>query len=672
MSEQPSACCVHTAAPDTHLYHQLRRKAAFAALVGIPLLILGLLSYLPPITPGINQLIWLAIGLLTLSVLIYSGGQFFQGAWEALKSKTANMDTLIALGTGAAWSYSMFVVIMPSLIPSLARHAYFEASCMIIAFVTFGAALENRARGKTSSAIQKLMGLQPKTARVIVNNEEKDVEISQVNVGDIIRVRPGEKIPVDGVIVEGYSSIDESMLTGEPLAVEKNVKDKVVTGTMNKSGSFLFKATSVGNDTVLAHIVAMVKRAQSTKPAIARLADVVSSYFVPAVIIIAIVTIIIWYLFGPAPHMAYMLVTGMTVLIIACPCALGLAAPTAVMVGVGKAAEAGILIRNGDALQTASKLTTVVLDKTGTITEGQPTVTHLFGIDDWDENTLLQWAASIEVGSEHPLAESIVNAAKAKQLNLLPIEDFQAIAGHGVQATIENKKILFGNLKLMQDNNVKVDPLTAKAHEFSMQGETSMYLAVEQKAVGIIAVADPIKPDSIAAIKRLQQRNLNIVMITGDNNTTAQAIAKQVGISQIYADVLPQDKANIIAELQSQNQCVAMVGDGINDAPALALANVGFAIGTGTDIAMESADVVLMQGSLHSVADAIKISRATLRNIKQNLFGAFIYNSLGIPVAAGILYPFIGVLLNPMIAGLAMALSSLTVVTNANRLRFLK
>jgi Cu+-exporting ATPase len=669
-------------------YRALLRKFIVAALVGAPLFVAEPLGWLPMLdTPG-GRLFWLVIGVATLFVLIYSGGHFFRGAWKALRARNANMDTLIALGTGVAWLYSILVVIVPGLVPSLARHAYFEAAAIIIALINLGQALEMRARGKTSEAIKRLIGLQPRTARVVRDGREFDIPIGEVGLDETVRVRPGEKIPVDGVILDGHSLVDESMLTGEPMPVEKKLGDEVTGGTLNKSGSFLFQAKRIGSDTALARIIEMVRRAQSAKPAIGRLADKISAVFVPSVLIFAVLTLLAWFNLGPEPKLGYMLVATMTVLIIACPCALGLATPISIMVGVGKAAEYGILIRNGEALQQAGRLTTVVLDKTGTVTAGRPTVTALVvapgflppatlaspyasPVAGWDDSRLLQMAASIETGSEHPLAEAIVAAARARAVSLLAVADFKAVAGHGVAATIEGKRVLFGNVKLMNDSGVDLGVLAARAAELAAQAQTPMYLAVDGRIAGVVAVADPVKPDSRAAIARLRARGLKVVMITGDNRATAEAVAKQAGIDEVFAEVLPGDKAAKVAALQARGEIVGMVGDGINDAPALAQADVGYAIGTGTDVAIESADVTLMRGSLHGVADAIAISKATVRNIKQNLFGAFIYNVLGIPIAAGVLWPFTGVLLNPMIAGAAMALSSVTVVSNANRLRWL-
>lgn len=648
-------------------YRRLLKKSALAAVIGVPLLLMSVLGQMPGME-GAERLFWLLVGAATLFVLYYSGGQFFTGAWKAFRIHNANMDTLIALGTGTAWVYSMLIVLFPDLVPEQGRHVYFEAAAIIIALINFGSALEMRARGKTSEAIKRLIGLQPKTARVVRDGKELDIPVEDVRRGDTLRVRPGEKIAVDGSLIEGHSSVDESMLSGEPMPVEKKVGDEVVGGSINKSGTFLFQATRIGKDTALARIIELVRQAQNAKPAIGRLADKIAAVFVPTVLIIAVLTFMVWFNLSPE----HALITTMTVLIIACPCALGLATPISIMVGVGKAAEYGVLIRNGDALQRSGKLTAVVMDKTGTITEGRPTVTALEPTAGWDTIRLLQTAASIEAGSEHPLAEAIVEAAKEHELELLVASGFEAIAGHGVRAQVDGRLVLFGNQKLMQDSGIGLDGLAQKAAELADQAQTPMFLAVGGKAVGIVAVADPVKTDSRAAIQRLKKIGLKVIMLTGDNPATAQAVATQVGVDEVMAEVLPEEKAAKVAELQQRGEVVAMVGDGINDAPALALADVGFAIGTGTDVAIESGDITLMRGSLHGVADAIAISQATVRNIKQNLFGAFIYNSLGIPVAAGILFPFTGLLLNPIIAGAAMAMSSVTVVSNANRLRLFK
>lgn len=651
-------------------YILLMRNMWIALSLGIPLMIYSLIGGEMTVTTNLERIIWLSVGMLAFAVMFYAGKHFYLGAWKSLINHNANMDTLIALGTGTAWIYSMAVVLFPSLFPEMARHVYFEATAMIIGLINLGLALEVKARGRTSEAIKRLIGLQAKTARIVRDGEEIDIAIEQVQLGDHVRVRPGEKISVDGVVVEGNTTVDESMLTGEPMPVKKTEGDEVVAGTINRTGSILFNATRVGKDTTLAHIIDMVKRAQNSKPPIGRLADVISAYFVPTIMIIAVVSAMVWLNIGPDPKVAFAVVSATTVLIIACPCALGLATPMSVMVGIGKAAEAGVLIRNGEALQTASKVTVMILDKTGTITQGQPAVTDIALVHAANENEVLQLAASLEVGSEHPLALSIIESAKERGLTLTAVKQFQAITGQGVEGIVDEHQLLLGNEKMMHDQGVDIEQSLAKAQAMASMAQTPMYLAVDGVLAAIIAVSDPIKDDSIAAIKRLQQNDVRVVMLTGDNRATAKAVADKVGITDYFAEVLPDQKSNKVAELQMQGEIVGMTGDGINDAPALALANVGFAIGTGTDVAIESADVTLMRGSLHGLADAIAISKATIRNIKQNLVGAFIYNMAGVPVAAGILYPFFGLLLSPVIAGAAMAFSSLTVVTNANRLRF--
>jgi len=619
-----------------------------------------------------ERIVWLIVGIMTLGVMVFSGRHFYVGAWNSFKNHAANMDTLIALGTGTAWLYSMVVVFFPGYVPEMARHVYFEATAMIIGLINLGLALEIKARGKTSEAIKRLIGLQAKTARVIRDGHDIDIPIEDVLLNDLIRVRPGERISVDGLVVEGQTSIDESMLTGEPMPIEKRKDDEVVAGTINKSGSIVFRAERVGKDTALAQIINMVKRAQNSKPPIGRLADMISAYFVPVVMIIAVISALAWLNYGPSPEVAFAIVSATTVLIIACPCALGLATPMSVMVGVGKAAEAGVLIRNGEALQSASKITTMVLDKTGTITEGAPKVTDVVIASDHSHNDVLSLAASLESGSEHPLAMAIVESAKEQGVPIHSVTDFQSIAGKGVEAMLNSQRLLFGNEKLMIDQGIELHHYIDKAQRLAADAKTPMYFAIDSTLVAVIAVADPIKSDSIDAIKRLQHNGIRVVMLTGDNRLTAKAVARKAGIADYVAEVMPEDKANKILELQREGEIVGMTGDGINDAPALAHANVGFAIGTGTDVAIESADITLMRGSLHGLADAIAVSKATLRNIKQNLFGAFIYNVAGIPFAAGVFYPFLGILLNPVIAGAAMAFSSLTVVTNANRLRLFK
>ncbi len=653
-------------------YQQLMKKAKVAGGFGAFLMLIDMLNWMPMMGSPAGKWFWPIVALITLGIMAYSGESFYKGAYKSLLLKQANMDTLIALGTGSAWLYSCIVIDYQSLLPSIATHAYFEAAVVILAFINLGTGLETLARGRTSTAIRQLIGLQPRTARVIRDGEELDIAIEHVGLGETLRVRPGEKIAVDGVLIEGHSSVDESMLTGESMPVEKTIGMLVVAGTMNQTGSFLFTATRIGRDTALAQIINSVRQAQSSKPEIARLADRISSVFVPAVVALSVLTFLIWYAFGPEPSLGYAFVTSMTVLVIACPCALGLATPISVMVAVGRAAQSGILIRKGEALQTAGKISCLVLDKTGTVTEGKPTVAAISALDNLSEDEILQIAASIESGSEHPLAAAILACAEQKQLTLTKVTQFAASAGHGVSGQLNEQHLLFGNSALMAEHNVATTEYTAQLEQFAHLGQTPMLLAVNQHVVGIIAVSDPIKKDSPAAVQRLQELGIRLIMVTGDNSITAHAIAKQAGITEIRAQVLPQDKATVVKELQQQGEIVGMVGDGINDAPALAQANVGFAIGTGTDVAIESADVVILQGSLLKVPEAIALSKATVINIKQNLLGAFIYNTLSIPVAAGLLYPLFGVLLNPMIAGAAMAMSSVTVVTNANRLRWVK
>lgn len=657
---------------DAAYYKRLIREMAVALGLGVPLMIYGLFIGEMTVATTTERIGWLLVGLATLAVMLFSGRHFYIGAWKSFRNHSANMDTLIALGTGTAWLYSMVVVFFPELVPEMARHVYFEATAMIIGLIDLGLALEIRARGRTSEAIKRLIGLQAKAARVLRDGQEVDIPIEQVQRDDQVRVRPGEKIPMDGVVLDGHSSVDESMLTGEPMPVEKSIDDEVVGGTLNKSGSLLFRATRVGKDTALARIISMVKQAQNSKPPIGRLADVIAGYFVPAIMIIAVISALAWLNFGPEPAVAFAIVSATTVLIIACPCALGLATPMSVMVGVGKAAEAGVLIRNGQALQTASKITAMILDKTGTITEGAPKVTEVIPFDEVDEAEVLRLAATLEQGSEHPLAQAIMESAQEREIQPGRVEYFNAIAGHGVEGQVNGRLLLFGNEKLMRDRGISIESHLEQAQTMAAQARTPMYLAADSSLLALIAVADPIKQDSVAAIRRLQKDGIRVVMLTGDNREAANAVADQVGIEEFFAEVLPEDKSSKVAELQQRGEIVGMTGDGINDAPALALADVGFAIGTGTDVAIESADVTLMRGSLHGLADAIAVSRATLRNIRQNLFGAFVYNAAGVPVAAGLLYPFVGVLLSPVIAGAAMAFSSLTVVTNANRLRLFK
>jgi len=644
-------------------FKTLIRKASMAASLGLIMMAGGWLGLWPSSETG--HLFWIATGIITLLVMAYAGGHYYSGAIRAILHGNSNMDTLIALGTGTAWTYSMVIALYPDLVMASARHFYFEAALLIIAFINLGQALEARGRGKTSEAIEKLIGLVPKTAILVRNGKESTVPIETLQSGDIIRIKPGEKIPVDGELTEGSSTVDESMLTGEPLPVTKQTGDSVTGGTVNGTGSFLFRASRTGSDTVLAHIVDMVQRAQTSRPAIGRIVDRVTAIFVPAVVTIAAATFMIWYAFGPGIDYAF--VTAVTVLIIACPCALGLATPMSIMVGIGKAAEYGILIRNGEALERSGHIDVVVLDKTGTITAGRPEVTDI--VSD-DPDRLLQIAASVEAHSEHPLAAAIMAAAEKRSIKLQQATGFQSHTSQGISATVDGHEVFLGTEGLMQANNIGISSeIGEQFRALAEKAKTSLLLAIKGKILGIIAISDPIRVDSVEVIGRMHELGLKVIMLTGDNLHTAKAIADQTGVDEVVAGVSPQDKHEKITQLQHEGLHVAMVGDGINDAAALAQADVGIAMGSGTDIAIESADITLMHGSLAGVVRAINISRATIRNIKQNLFGAFIYNSLGIPVAAGILFPLFGLLLNPVIAGAAMAASSVTVVSNANRLR---
>ena len=653
-------------------YKKLFGKMVFSAIFSIIILFGSMAEIFTFLKSIPEQVRWILLFILTTPVLIYSGSQFYIGAWKALKHRAADMNTLIAIGTGAAYIYSVVATFFPAFLPDNMRNIYFDTTAIIITLILLGRVLEARAKGRTSEAIKKLMGLQAKTASVIRNGKEIDLPIEQVLVGDIIVVRPGEKIAVDGKIVKGSSSVDESMITGESIPVEKNVGDEVIGATINKTGSFQFKTTKVGKDTALAQIIKMVQDAQGSKAPIQRLADIIAGIFVPIVIAIAILAFVVWFDFGPQPALTYALITFVTVLIIACPCALGLATPTSIMVGTGKGAENGILIKGGEALETAHKIQAIILDKTGTITNGEPKVTDVLVFNEFDKNDILSLAASAERGSEHPLGEAIYKSAEEKGLTISESTKFKAIPGHGVEALVNNVKVQLGNLKLMQEQNIRTDSVKDQLVNLADQGKTPMFVAFDNKLVGIIAVADTLKEDSEKAIQTLHRLGLEVVMMTGDNKRTAEAIAKLVNVDRIFVDVLPEEKANHVKKLQSEGKIVAMVGDGINDAPALAQADVGIAIGTGTDVAMEASDITLIKGSLTSVAHAIQLSKATMRNIKQNLFGSFIYNTLGIPVAAGVLYPFIGLLLSPIIASAAMAASSVTVVSNALRLKRFK
>ncbi|MDL0430841.1 heavy metal translocating P-type ATPase [Marinobacter sp. TBZ242] len=668
--EDPDAADDRKQEEDRKQYKTLLVKMAISLSLGLGLMVWGM-GFDTMMVTADNQLTWVTLGILTLGVMVATGGHFFTGAWKAFLHHNANMDTLIALGTGTAWVYSIAVASFPDALPEMARHVYFEASAMIIGLINLGQALELRAKGKTSEAVRRLLDLRAKTARVIRDGDEQDLPVEQVQVGDRIRVRPGEKLPVDGEITEGSTRIDESMLTGEPMPVSKGEGDEVSAGTLNTHGSIIYKATRVGSETALAQIIRLVKKAQGSKPAIGRLADKISSVFVPTVMLIAVVSALVWYNVGPDPAVVHMMVAATTVLIIACPCALGLATPMSVMVGVGKAAEYGALIRQGDALQTAGKLDLVILDKTGTITEGHPAVTRFHAVDN-DSNRLLALAAGLEQHSEHPLAEAVM--AKAREEDATPenVTGFEALNGKGVKGKLDGQHVRLGNRRWLENEGVDLAGLQKEADAITSEAGTPLFLALGNQAVGVIGVADAVKQDSEDAIRRLHDAGIRVMMVTGDVDATARAIAQKTGIDDYRAEVLPEDKATIVSEMRGKGYTVAMVGDGINDAPALAAADVGFAIGTGTDVAIESAGITLMRGSLHGVADAIEISRATVRNIHQNLFGAFVYNSMGIPVAAGLLYPLWGMLMSPILAGAAMSLSSVTVVTNANRLRLFR
>lgn len=665
---------------------KLTQKVAISAIISVFLVIGGL-----PMMTGLNLPLiphwmhnpWLQL-ILTTPILFWSGQSFFLGAWKGLKLHQADMNTLIAVGTGAAYFYSILATFFPQffLNQGLSADVYYESAAVIITLILLGQLLEHRARGKTSDAIKKLMGLQAKTARVIRSGEEVDIPIEAVNVGDIIRVRPGEKIPVDGELIEGNSTIDESMVTGESIPVEKHPGDEVIGATINKTGSFKFRASRVGKDTVLAQIVQLVQQAQGSKAPIQKLADQVTGWFVPVVIAIAIATFILWFNF--TGNLTLAITTTVGVLIIACPCALGLATPTSVMVGTGLGAEHGILIKGADSLELAHKIETIVLDKTGTITAGKPTVTQYItvgGTHNDHELKLLRLVAAIEQQSEHPLAEAIVNYAKAQGVNFpLPeIRNFQALAGMGVQGYISDRFVQIGTSRWMQELGIETEPLQQYQLSWESEGKTTAWIAIDGEIEGLVAISDAVKLTSKTAIQALQRMGLEVIMLTGDNQKTAEAIASEVGIKRVFAEVRPDQKANIIKSLQTERKgrkkqppIVAMVGDGINDAPALAQADVGIAIGTGTDVAIAASDITLISGDLIGLVTAIKLSKATLNNIRQNLFFAFIYNSAGIPIAAGILYPLTGWLLNPIIAGGAMAMSSISVVTNALRLRQFK
>lgn len=643
---------------------RFRWQAIVALLVGIPVMVWGMMGDNMMVTAD-NRTLWLVIGLITLAVMVFAGGHFYTSAWKSLKNRTATMDTLVALGTGAAWLYSMSVNVWPQWFPMEARHLYYEASAMIIGLINLGHMLEARARQRSSKALERLLDLTPPTARVVTDDGEKSVPLAEVQPGMTLRLTTGDRVPVDGEITQGDAWLDEAMLTGEPIPQQKSQGDAVHAGTVVQDGSVLFRASAVGSHTTLSRIIRMVRQAQSSKPEIGQLADKISAIFVPVVVGIALLSAAIWYVFGPAPQIVYTLVIATTVLIIACPCALGLATPMSIISGVGRAAEFGVLVRDADALQRASTLDTIVFDKTGTLTEGKPQVVAVSTAGIAQEDAL-RLAAALEQGSSHPLARAILDKANASALP--QVSNFRTLRGLGVSGEADGHALLLGNQALLNENGVDTSALEEELKAQASRGATPVLLAVDGKAAALLAMRDPLRQDSVDALQRLHRAGYRLVMLTGDNPTTANAIAKEAGIDEVIAGVLPDGKADAIKNLQSQGRQVVMVGDGINDAPALAQADVGIAMGGGSDVAIETAAITLMRHSLMGVADALAISKATLRNMKQNLLGAFVYNSLGIPVAAGILWPLTGTLLNPVVAGAAMALSSITVVSNANRL----
>jgi Cu+-exporting ATPase len=639
--------------------------AALAALI-----FLGSMRNWFPWMPGLLQNFFVLWALAT-PVQFYLGARFYRAAWSALRHGTANMNTLVAVGTSAAYFFSVVATVLPGFFrrAGVEPQVYFDTSAVIIVLILFGRMLEARAKGKTSDAIRRLMGLRPRTARLVGAEGEREVPIEEVRPGDILVVRPGEKVPVDGVIVEGRSSIDESMITGESLPVDKGPGQEVVGATLNKWGSFRFRAVRVGEDTALARIIRLVEEAQGSKAPIQRLADAIAARFVPAVIVIAVLTFLVWALAGPEPRLVFALLNFVAVLIIACPCAMGLATPTAIMVGTGRGAEHGILIRSGESLETVHKADTFVFDKTGTLTNGRPEVTDVVAASGTERTGLLALAGSVENGSEHPLGQAVVRRAQAEGSELVTAEDFRALEGLGVEGLVSGRRVVVGSPRLLESTGIDLSDLAGAAARLAEEGKTVALVAVDGRPAGLFALADTLKPDAREAVGKLRRSGLRVVMLTGDNARTARALAAEAGIDEVQAEVLPGDKAAAIRKLQAEGRTVAMVGDGINDAPALAQADVGLALGTGTDVAMASADITLISGDLDKVAAAVELSRRTLRTIRQNLFWAFVYNVIGIPLAAGALYPFFGILLNPMIASAAMALSSVSVVTNSLRLR---
>jgi Cu+-exporting ATPase len=657
----------------------MTRRFWIGVALSLPVFLLAMVADLVPglLPRGLSmQAVQWTEFVLATPVVFWCGWPFFERGWLSLKTRNLNMFTLIAIGVGVAWSYSLVALLLPGIFPPEMMHAggtvavYFEAAAVITTLVLLGQVLELRARSHTNAAIKLLLGLAPNLARIVrADGSEEDIPLEQVVPGDILRVRPGEKIPVDGSVTSGISSIDESMVTGEPIPVEKGVGDSLIGATVNGTGSLLMLAEKVGADTLLAQIVHMVSEAQRSRAPIQKLADVVAGYFVPTVVLIAVLTMIAWGFFGPEPRLAYAIINAVAVLIIACPCALGLATPMSIMVGTGKGATMGVLIKNAEALEIMEKVDTLIVDKTGTLTEGRPQLVSIQTSNGFDEDTVLRLAASLERASEHPLAEAIVRGAKDREISLTDTDQFESITGQGVSGTVDGRLVALGNTRLMQSLSVDFENLAAAAEAGRAQGQTVMLVAIDGKAAGLIGVADPIKQSTPEAIRDLHAEGVKIVMLTGDNHTTATAVADKLNIDQIEAEVSPDQKAEIVKKLQSEGHVVAMAGDGINDAPALAQAHVGIAMGTGTDVAMESAGVTLVKGDLRGIVRARRLSRATMRNIRQNLFFAFIYNSLGVPVAAGVLYPVFGLLLSPMIAAAAMSFSSVSVISNALRLR---
>jgi len=660
----------------------MTKRFKISTLLALPVFILAMVADLAPqwlpSWLSMKAVQWIEF-ILATPVVLWGGWPFFVRGYNSVKTWNLNMFTLIALGVGAAWLYSMAALFLPQIFPPKMQfegglvHVYFEAAAVIVALVLLGQVLELRARSQTNTAIQKLLGLAPKTARIVRSNgEEEDIALEHVKAGDVLRIRPGEKIPVDGVVLEGQSHIDESMVTGEPIAVGKKEGETVIGATVNTTGSLLIKAQKVGADTLLAQIVEMVAKAQRSRAPIQKLADQVSGYFVPAVVLVALAAFVVWFIWGPEPRLAYAVVSAVAVLIIACPCALGLATPVSIMVGTGKGAQMGVLIKDAEALETLEKVDTLVVDKTGTLTQGKPKLVTVEVAQDIDEATFLKVVASLEQSSEHPLAQAIVQGVKERGIVLAKADNFNSVTGQGVTGDVDGISVAIGNRKLLEGMEIGTGDLPKRSEVYRQEGQTVMLIAMDGKAVGLIGVMDPIKESTHDAIKALHDEKIEVVMLTGDNRLTAQAVAKRLGIDRVEAEVSPEDKARIVTELQKVGKRVAMAGDGVNDAPALAQADVGIAMGTGTDVAMESAGVTLVKGDLGGIVRAIKLSRATMRNIRQNLFFAFIYNSLGVPVAAGVLYPFFGVLLSPVIAAAAMSFSSVSVITNSLRLKSLK